>query len=624
MPRTSSPLHTSANAIVQQIQEWQSDCVAGHHKCGLQVELDVSGRTLPTRLLDVGCVPDQASIKLVQTSSLAASTSYITLSHRWGSRSGFKLTNERLAEYQDKILLRDLPPTFADTVHLVRKLGTRYLWIDMLCIIQDSDEDWRRESSNMCDVYANSELNIAAEASADSADGLYRQRNPLNYMPCKIVNSRKGYPRQEFCLTRVTSSLERDALLRSPLNKRAWVMQERLLAPRVVHFMPEQVIWECVSGYRSESFNPVRVFHDAVWKDLMTQDRPTYDYTDTPDSSFRRSWLRLVERYSNMNMTEASDKLVAISGLAKRMDQMSKGILGKYAAGLWNSCIAAQLCWYVSSSLYWHDKWHADHLERLGRQLTYRAPSWSWASVDGVINYGHSAMRAATHPGSWMRVLDVQTTTAGDGFGAVSAGLIRLQGQLQRIRGYDIRSNKSAERQLKYYDRDPKVGGHVFPGCVYWENVSASGLDPPVVAAKTFALLIGKDIVPDDHHDEIRIPSRLRSRSRRARDEAGLDERTKVKAIPSRKRRRTSQNPQHIDSGVAIKFEYPRPKDCRGALILTPTSDKAGQYRRVAWLDRDNDSSPLGKWTDLMLPPELYIDVVVDHLNRRQYVIEII
>lgn len=102
----------------------------------------------------------------------------------------------------------------------------------------------------MADVYLNSELNIAASVGINSHQGLFKHRNPLKISPCIIHMSRVTAPKlfashsNFFCIN----------IKRFHLNTRAWVLQERLLAPRVVHFGPSEVYWECNSSLCRKTF----------------------------------------------------------------------------------------------------------------------------------------------------------------------------------------------------------------------------------------------------------------------------------------------------------------------------------------------------------------------------------
>jgi hypothetical protein len=98
--------------------------------------------------------------------------SYLTLSHCWGGDLPLQLTLDSLDTFQVSIGYENLPATLRDAVDVVRSLNAQYLWIDALCIIQDSEDDRVQESSKMGQIYMNSRLNIAATASSNSHGGL--------------------------------------------------------------------------------------------------------------------------------------------------------------------------------------------------------------------------------------------------------------------------------------------------------------------------------------------------------------------------------------------------------------------------------------------------------------------
>jgi Heterokaryon incompatibility protein (HET) len=136
-----------------------------------------------------------------------------------------------------------LPKNFCDAILLPRFLDIEYLWIDSLCIIQDSDDDWAIEAANMGDVYAHSFCNIAGTASQKVAQGLFVSRDPkaLQLIEIKIAkNSRanRGLPDGSYyCL----EDMWENEVVKAPLLKRGWVFQERYLSPRIVHFGARQL-----------------------------------------------------------------------------------------------------------------------------------------------------------------------------------------------------------------------------------------------------------------------------------------------------------------------------------------------------------------------------------------------
>lgn len=101
-----------------------------------------------------------------------------------------------------------------------------------------------------------------------------------------------------------------------------------------------------------------------------------------PDSSLYRGWHAVLEGYSRCSLTMEKDKLVAISGIAKTFQAKLKD---DYIAGLWRRVLVTDMLWKVSSRGNEASGHHAR------RPKEYRAPSWSWASVDGVIQPGYAA-----------------------------------------------------------------------------------------------------------------------------------------------------------------------------------------------------------------------------------------
>jgi hypothetical protein len=150
-----------------------------------------------------------------------------------------KLTRGNIEEMVEGVGLSCLPKTFQDAIIITRKLGLRFLWIDSLCIIQDSADDWATESSSMRLIYKNCLVNIAATGAEDGSMGFFFDRDPIFASPCRLKV--KKTRTHDF----VPSSVWLHDVNYAPLNSRAWVVQEQLLAPRVLHFGKRQLFWEC-------------------------------------------------------------------------------------------------------------------------------------------------------------------------------------------------------------------------------------------------------------------------------------------------------------------------------------------------------------------------------------------
>jgi hypothetical protein len=102
---------------------------------------------------------------------------YLTLSHCWGKDQIFRLLETNIDQLRKAIPTNRLPQTFQQAIALTKRMGHRYIWIDSLCIIQDSEDDWHYESSRMGDVYKNSFCNISATAAEDGRMGLFFERD---------------------------------------------------------------------------------------------------------------------------------------------------------------------------------------------------------------------------------------------------------------------------------------------------------------------------------------------------------------------------------------------------------------------------------------------------------------
>ena len=176
---------TSSDAALKVARKWLSNCCTNHKTCELMAS-QPPRRYLPERLIDLRRQPDSDWRLVLDTQSLPENTTYMTLSHRWGFREFLNLTTKTMSLLVSGMALVSLPQTFQDAIHVVKKLGCDYLWIDSLCILQGNDEqalrDWQAQSGAMRHVYANSKCNIAATRASDCSGGLFH----LQYLPTSI------------------------------------------------------------------------------------------------------------------------------------------------------------------------------------------------------------------------------------------------------------------------------------------------------------------------------------------------------------------------------------------------------------------------------------------------------
>jgi hypothetical protein len=234
---------TLRKSFVNQIQTWTSKCLEDHSTCCNSWVLASEKRKLPTRLLEVSNDSGNLNVRVISTDQLELSSSYLTLSHCWGSKKFATLTTMSYDAFSQSIPLDDLSRNFRDAIELTLLLECPYIWIDSPCIIQDSNEDWVRESSAMGEIYSHALLNIAATAASDGNGGLFHRNNSLSSQPY-IIRMQDEH-KTDFDFVCYPLNIWVNQVDDTPLGKRSWVVQERILSPRVVHFASDQLFWEC-------------------------------------------------------------------------------------------------------------------------------------------------------------------------------------------------------------------------------------------------------------------------------------------------------------------------------------------------------------------------------------------
>ena len=368
---------------LRQVQRWMSLCVHEHVGCRSISSTPGLRSTLPTRLLQVKGEDEDLTVCLVDTCQIDRQVPYATLSHRWDDTTkSVQLMKENLELFKMSLPLGKFPQTFRDAFYVARKLSIGYLWIDSLCIVQDCQLDWERESNCMGTFYALATINFAATAACDDAAGLKSFRNPLTIAPC-ILRREASSPdttSSRFLCWRPHDFL--DNVDRSVLYKRGWTFQERLLSHRTIHF-GSQLFWECASLRASEAF-PVGVDLPGIFKDdfgqtLKRRLRSGYDCDLTTEvvAELYQTWSSIVRVYSGMDLTRRSDKLIAVQGIAQSLIRRYHLSEEDYVFGLWKPCFPYHLIWGRNR----------DFSEDYEEVEEYRAPSWSWASINGRFRF---------------------------------------------------------------------------------------------------------------------------------------------------------------------------------------------------------------------------------------------
>lgn len=333
---------------------------------------------LPTRVIDVGSTSDPQS-KLFQPVSVTHEQ-YVTLSYCWGRDRFTTTTLDNIDSHKEALDWLTLPQTFKDAIKTTRNLGFRYLWIDALCIIQDSDEDKAKEIGKMGDIYNNSTLTIAVVGASRVSEGFLNPKPQISVdIPYRFLDGAMGS-------IQVAPQRTVD-LWQESLFTRAWCLQENLLSPRLLLYTDTEVIWQCestpmrrpgtahvayVRGDPKLGRSPFRRLPANILTPFKQENEPE---NPSADAERYEIWRSLVENYTRRRLTVASDRLPALSGIAQKFE---KAWSDEYYAGHWKRQFIPLLSWRRSNI---RDQGYYPPL------LEYRAPSWSWASIDGPIEF---------------------------------------------------------------------------------------------------------------------------------------------------------------------------------------------------------------------------------------------
>ncbi|KAH9212897.1 heterokaryon incompatibility protein-domain-containing protein, partial [Leptodontidium sp. 2 PMI_412] len=299
----------------------------------------------PTRLLYIGS-SDGNAIRLVESDEiLNYRPLYAAVSHRWVRDPTWMLRtlNQNYKDHLQSISLVKCPGVLQDAVRVTRALGVDYLWMDTLCLIQDSSTDKAKEIGKMGDYYRNAYFTIAASSSKTTLVPFTNRRDPY-YKP--------------HLFPKLTMT-----------NSQGWIWQESALSVRMLNFAPSELIWECRQEVESECGYEPKPFPSLG----LAQ-----KYLDIGEEPFKL-WQDLVQTYSTRTFGDFTDFLPGISGLAKRIQDQTGSA---YHAGMWKMDMVPSLLWEVTRGF---DRVKEPRPTVPEPSVECKAPSWSWASVEGRI-----------------------------------------------------------------------------------------------------------------------------------------------------------------------------------------------------------------------------------------------
>ncbi|KAF3037795.1 hypothetical protein E8E12_005066 [Didymella heteroderae] len=256
---------------------------------------------------------------------------------------------------RDGIQIGLLPNLYQDAIELTRAIGKKYIWIDSLCIIQDSKEDWASECERMSDIYSNCFMTISAMSYQNNELG-FRRIRPEDVPPHHSLCPLTGHPGTYVYVRSAIDHKSRTDYLRY----RAWAFQELLLSPRILHLTSTAMAFECDTCTELERGPNSDVLYGIDFE----RKRLVHNASDADDDdriAYYDRWLQLVQTYSQLELTYKTDRLPALSGIAYLVASKAKDT---YIAGLWKQDIAAGLL----CSVAFFTK-EGDYMSREGRRL---------------------------------------------------------------------------------------------------------------------------------------------------------------------------------------------------------------------------------------------------------------
>ncbi|KAF5523266.1 hypothetical protein CGCA056_v005523 [Colletotrichum aenigma] len=390
------------------VHKWLKDCLKNHQQCSKHIITNYR----PTRLVEI---INSTTVSVVEHLDAKACPGYASFSHCWGQAKTLKLLQANKVDLQNGIEIATLPASYKEALDVMVGFGIKFIWIDSLCIIQDSKDDWRAEAATMCDVYRNSLLNISACAAAENSELSFQNRDIGTIRPMEITPRWRGIKNERFLVT--NTDIWMQEVEESPLYRRSWVLQEARLSTRNLCLTRNQLWWGCRGGTFCET-----------WPDGLPNDMDNAKGRERSSASgeifTHFMWCSLVEKYTTCGMTVLSDRMIAIAGLATAYHEDFAG--DEYIAGMWRSQLPQSLCWVAGPD---------EMVPMKHRTSEYRAPSWSWASVEGGIYFHHTRYGPdGNHPTSVCDILDIKLSKVGPSpYGEVAGGFLRLRAPLVEV-----------------------------------------------------------------------------------------------------------------------------------------------------------------------------------------------
>ncbi len=281
------------------VARWLKYCLDNHPQCQ-----NGNSNWGPTRLLKIlpRGEPGMYDLRLMNNNN--RTQRYVALSH-CGGKDAFRplrTTSETYAAHQNRIPFEALPKSFQDAILVTVRLGVNRLWIDSLCIIQDDKSDWERECPLMASVYSESFITVSASSAANAHVGFLRDysgRADLgNSVSIRLLRT-----------TDPSWTMAEDEP--SFLSTRGWTLQEAAFSRRLIAFKEDRMQWHCSVLSHSDDIK-IPYYQGGE----LPRSAAASKLASTRIDGYR-FWRETAQRFSEMELTVSSDKLPALSGVAK-------------------------------------------------------------------------------------------------------------------------------------------------------------------------------------------------------------------------------------------------------------------------------------------------------------------
>ncbi|KAF6225107.1 hypothetical protein HO133_010303 [Letharia lupina] len=465
--RILQPLMLSGDTAAM-IKNWQFTCRQNHSDYQRPAYR-------PQRLLQVGGGEvNHLKLQACHESSVPSLPEYAALSYMWGGPQRFMTTKDSLEARMVRIEFEDLPGTLRDAVLVCRVIGIRWLWVDVLCIIQDDPQDKLEQIKTMGEVYRSAALTIIPAFSLGSDEGFLSETFENVTLPFQCFRDNTSSGRQG-SIYLIKKQLDAP---RFPIETRGWTMQERLLSTRLLFFHPGRIDWVCRESHLfagSSSSYSVNMIDESVTDRSWDKWNLNCSNIKNDDVNLQiQRWYTLSQAFSERTLSDPLDRLPALASVAKELRREFPGI-GDYVAGLWTTNLAQQLLWKLH--LYTQPK------SRLNKFI---GPSWSWVSIESSFMLPTFAIAPADIR---LEILDyeIQHDISSDRYGSLLAASLEVRGRLKtaqwNISTQKIESSnglllagntKTVADSKDYASRGPLVGNIVNVYCLevqdarYW------------------------------------------------------------------------------------------------------------------------------------------------------------